>query len=85
MKYSNDKGGVQVCSPHYPPLLPTITLNIYQKHHQNLPKAPMGLENLPAEGPEPGQVIGVVDVVSNRDNLVETLYLNTHHLQDTKE
>lgn len=45
----------------------------------------MGLENLPAEGPEPGQVIGVVDVVSNRDNLVETLYLNTHHLQDTKE
>lgn len=45
----------------------------------------MGLESLPAEGPEPGQVIGVVDIVAYSDNLVETLYLNTHHLQDTEE
>lgn len=45
----------------------------------------MGLEGLPAEGSEPGQVIGVVDVVANSDNLMETLNLNTHHLQDTKE
>lgn len=45
----------------------------------------MGLESLPAEGPEPGQVIGVVDIVANSDNLMETLNLNTHHLQDTKE
>lgn len=44
----------------------------------------MGLEGLPAEGSEPGQVIGVVDVVANSDNLMETLNLNTHHLQDRK-
>lgn len=45
----------------------------------------MGLESLPAEGSEPGQVIGVVHIVANSDNLMETLNLNTHHLQDTKE
>ena len=45
----------------------------------------MGLESLPAEGSEPGQVIGVVHIVANSDNLLETLNLNTHHLQDTKE
>lgn len=45
----------------------------------------MGLESLPAERSEPGQVIGVVDIVADGDNLMETLNLNTHHLQDTKE
>lgn len=44
----------------------------------------MGLEGLPAEGSEPGQVIGVVDIVANSDNLMETLNLNTHHLQDKR-
>lgn len=52
--------------------------------HPNLIRVPVGLKILPAEGSEPGQVIGVVDVVTNSDNLMETLNLNTHHLQDTK-
>jgi hypothetical protein len=36
-------------------------------------------EKIPAEGPEPGQIIGVVDIVANSDYLMETLNLNTHH------
>lgn len=36
-------------------------------------------EKVPTEGPEPGQVIGVVDVVANSDYLMETLNLNTHY------
>lgn len=51
----------------------------------NLLRVSVGLKSLPAEGSEPGQVIGVVDIVANSDNLMETLNLNTHHLQDTKE
>lgn len=39
-------------------------------------------QSLPAEGPEPGQVIGVVDIVANSDYLVETLNLNTHNLKN---
>lgn len=42
----------------------------------------MDQESLPAEGPEPGQVIGVVYIVANGDYLVETLNLNTHHLKN---
>lgn len=34
----------------------------------------------PAERPEPGQVVRVVHIIANRDNLVETFDLDTHHL-----
>lgn len=34
----------------------------------------------PAERPEPGQVIRVVHVIANRDDLMETFDLDTHHL-----
>lgn len=42
----------------------------------------MDQESLPAEGPEPRQVIGVVYIVANSDYLMETLNLNTHHLKN---
>lgn len=45
----------------------------------------MDQESLPAEGPEPGQVVGVVYIVANSDYLMETLNLNTHHLKNTEE
>lgn len=34
----------------------------------------------PAERPEPGQVIGMVHIVANGDDLMETFDLDTHHL-----
>lgn len=40
-------------------------------------------QSLPAEGPEPGQVIGVVDIVANSDYLMEALNLNTHNLKNS--
>lgn len=36
-------------------------------------------EKVPAEGPEPGQVVGVVYIVANSDYFMETLNLNTHN------
>ena len=67
------------------PLPPTTTVNyLPQNVCPNLLKVSVGLESLPAEGSEPGQVVGVVHVVANSNNLMETLDLNTHHLQDTK-
>lgn len=35
----------------------------------------------PAKCPEPRQVIGMVDVISNHNNLLETFNLYTHYLQ----
>lgn len=41
-------------------------------------------QSLPAEGPEPGQVVGVVYIVANSDYFMETLNLNTHNLKNTE-
>lgn len=76
-----------LCKPKVATLSPpTINVNTCHKtHNLNQVRGPLGPEILPAEGPEPGQVIGVVDIVANSDYLMETLNLNTHYLQDTEE
>lgn len=38
----------------------------------------------PAQRPEPGQVVGVVHAVTNRDNFLEALDLNTENLDGEK-
>lgn len=85
MKYSVLKGAMQVCGHHSSPTHHRCKYLPQNSYYPNLLLVPKGQESLPAEGPEPRQFIGVVDIVANSDNLLETLYLNTHHLQDTQE
>lgn len=61
----------------------TTTVSTWHKsHHLHQARCPIDQGNLPAEGPEPGQVIGVVHIVANSDYLMETLNLDTHHLKN---